>query len=373
MFLRMITSHIVRTSISLLVVVFLILAWPAQGQPQELESSLISGSGFDLSAATPASNGQEVRIIDNGLESVVKVDTHASGQAAINGKPLASAELQGLLDRTQSHTVAEFLNGLGYKIAKEDVVFPALNDPVPDFGQIIITRAPGVEVVHDGETESFKTRATTVKALLAEKKIKVGEDDRVEPELATAIVPNLRVQIFRVEFKEEQTEEAIDFETTVQEDPNQYEGEESVATEGQAGTLVKKYKLTIEDGEEVERELLSEEITAEPVTKVILKGTKVKPVYTPPANNGGGGDYKPLIMQVAGEYGVDGEDMYWLMMCESGGNPNASNGYNIGLFQFAPPTFDTYNVTGGDIWDATAQIYAAANLISQGGRGQWGC
>ncbi len=368
----MISSQVVKTSITLLVVSFLIWAWPAKGPGQVLEEASANGAISSVAGLSGVVFDQELSIIDNGLET--KVDL-ARGEAAMDlgGRPLAANSSVGLLGDAGSRAVSveNFLKELGYKVAPEDIVFPARAESVPRFGRIIIRRAPGVVIRHDDKKEKVKTRALSVKQLLAEKKIKVGKDDRVEPDLTAKIVSNMEVRVIRVEFKQEESTEDIAFETETRDDSSSYVGTQSIKVAGVVGEKTKKFKITLEDGKEVKRDLLKEEITKEPVTQVVLRGTKKRPAYQAPS---GGGDYWDLINAAAAKYGVSATEMHSIMICESGGNPQAFNGYNIGLFQFEPGTFARWNIfPGANIWDAKAQIYAAANLLGHGGRGSWGC
>ena len=74
----------------------------------------------------------------------------------------------------------------------------------------------------------------------------------------------------------------------------------------------------------------------------------------------------------------DSIDKMWsVMMCESGGNPNASGGGGawLGLFQYAPSTWrGSWNpYRSASIWDAKSQIFATAIAWSNGRQGWWTC
>lgn len=71
------------------------------------------------------------------------------------------------------------------------------------------------------------------------------------------------------------------------------------------------------------------------------------------------------------------DKMWSVMMCESGGNPNASGGGGawLGLFQYAPATWrGSWNpYRNSSIWDAKSQIFATAKAWSTGKHGWWTC
>ncbi len=69
------------------------------------------------------------------------------------------------------------------------------------------------------------------------------------------------------------------------------------------------------------------------------------------------------------------EHMWAVMLCESGGQPNASNGVNHGLFQFSADTWaGAWNAYRDQpILDPRAQIFATAQAWQAGYQSWWGC
>jgi murein DD-endopeptidase MepM/ murein hydrolase activator NlpD len=98
--------------------------------------------------------------------------------------------------------------------------------------------------------------------------IRVGDEMKVQ-----AYKPVVKVQSTYVTKKEEE----IPFETEVREDESMFKGDQKVTQEGQAGVQVIEYEVTEENGSLTRRKVLSEEVTKEPVKKVVTKGTKVIP------------------------------------------------------------------------------------------------
>ena len=72
----------------------------------------------------------------------------------------------------------------------------------------------------------------------------------------------------------------VPYETKTYDDANLASGSTRVDVEGQNGVRTKKYKVTYTDGRETNRELISDEITTEPVTKVVANGTYIAPKPT---------------------------------------------------------------------------------------------
>jgi murein DD-endopeptidase MepM/ murein hydrolase activator NlpD len=98
--------------------------------------------------------------------------------------------------------------------------------------------------------------------------IQIGQEVQV-----TVYEPLVKVLATRIE----KVEEEIPYKTEVKEDDSMWKGDQKVTQEGQAGTQVLEYEITEQNGNVIKREILSEEVTKEPVKKIIVKGTKVMP------------------------------------------------------------------------------------------------
>jgi uncharacterized protein YraI len=110
--------------------------------------------------------------------------------------------------------------------------------------------------------------------------------------------------------------------------------------------------------------------------------TRPAPAATPTprsTSTGGTSQYRQWVEEarVMYPYAQDTDKMWRVMMCESGGNPNASGGGGrwLGLFQYAPGTWaggwNPYRANS--IWDAKSQIFATAKAWSIGMQSAWSC
>lgn len=79
--------------------------------------------------------------------------------------------------------------------------------------------------------------------------------------------------------------------------------------------------------------------------------------------------------RAAHPYAESTEQMWAVMICESAGQPEVSNGINIGLFQYHPDTWagDWNPYRDAPITDARSQIFATAKAWQDGYQGWWGC
>ncbi len=318
---------------------------------------------------TAASNSQpwRIRIEDNHLESEVDLPLDVIAPPVAFAGDIAAPQL----------TVVLVLTRLGFVLDPADVVYPSATEPVPQSGKIVISRAPGVVIVADGKSEIVKTRAATVKDVLAEKQITLDADDRVEPANETKLVANLSITVVRVEIKQEKETESVKFETTYKDDGARYVGEEVVKTAGSEGKLEKTFKVTFEDGKEINREQSGSKTITEAVDKLVLRGTKVKPPPAAPkapapSTGPATGTYADLINAAATKYNVSAQDLKQIMMCESGGYRFAQSGSYYGLFQFSKSLWaGSWNPYRNEDIFTTNQIFAAALYISMGHRDAW--
>ncbi len=117
------------------------------------------------------------------------------------------------------------------------------------------------------------------------------------------------------------------------------------------------------------------------VAVLVTKTKAVTPVAsaaktagTPPSTAGdGSGPWWTLIKSAAASNGIWAEGLYRLMLAESGGVATASNGVDMGLFQYSPATWKgSWNPWhGASIFDGAAQIKATALAVHLGYGPSW--
>jgi resuscitation-promoting factor RpfB len=132
-----------------------------------------------------------------------------------------------------------------------------------------------------------------------------------------------------------------------------YTGETKVLEQGKVGIEARTYRETYLDGKLDARTLVSKEVAKDPVTEVLLVGTKKRPENAPTA---------------------DGLNWAALASCESGGNPQAYNsaGPFYGLYQFMESTWHAVGGVGLPTEASSSeQTYRAQILYNRSGAGQW--
>jgi len=144
-------------------------------------------------------------------------------------------------------------------------------------GVIFIDRAPTITVVDGKRIRVVRSWTTTVSDLVTEQKIpEIGKDDRISPDLASAVTDKMTITIVRVQETDIIVTQVINYQTVTKDDPNRFRGEpDIIQQDGKNGQKVLTYHVRREDGIEVSRKLTKTDTTAA-VNKIILHATKLK-------------------------------------------------------------------------------------------------
>lgn len=175
-------------------------------------------------------------------------------------------------------TVDAMLAAQQVRVYPEDKVY-AFPEPGLGLGSHIkIYRAQPV-LVKDGLAENLvRTWSKTVGEVLAEQGIEVGEKDVVEPG-KDQIIPvggnTPVITITRVAESQVTTQESIAYKTQYQDDATLEKGATKKQQAGKNGLLEKVYLVHKENGQEVSRKFLSQQVVQTPVDEIIVRGTKV--------------------------------------------------------------------------------------------------
>lgn len=188
---------------------------------------------------------------------------------------------------TVADTVEEFLNENNLSIAKHDELSHPLDEVIKDNLDLSVKRAFQVTIDDGGKEKKIWTTGSTVQELLNESKVKLSELDQVKPALDKTITKDTTISIVRVEKKVEEVTDTVAFQTETRQDSSLDKGQEKVISPGEEGAVVKTYEVTYENGKEVSRDLVSEEVTKESQNRIVAIGTK-EPQNLVTLSDGGG-------------------------------------------------------------------------------------
>ncbi len=176
---------------------------------------------------------------------------------------------------TNADTVKELLSENKIEIGEHDKVEPALSKKISGDMKITIEEAFPLQLVDGGKKKKAWSTSTTVADFLKQQGITLNKTDRVEPGLDNVIKPDDVVNVVRVEKVTDVVEEPTDFTVVSRKDSALSKGKEKIVQEGKKGLVEKKYEIVKENGKEVSRKLVSENVVKESQDKIVNVGTKV--------------------------------------------------------------------------------------------------
>src|SRR5690625_4787663 len=129
----------------------------------------------------------------------------------------------------------------------------------------------------DGNVIEGRTAAMTVGEMLTEWGIFLHENDTSSVPLSSPTVDGMVVMVGRHSTTGGTETKTLPFKTVEVENDEMLKGTKRTVTTGKTGSRVVTYQSIMVDGEEVDREILTEVLVSEPVDEVIHIGTKPVP------------------------------------------------------------------------------------------------
>lgn len=143
--------------------------------------------------------------------------------------------------------------------------------------QIKIARSFPVLIKADGKSCRINVTGGTVGQALTKAGIELGEDDIVSGGIDKQLSGETELTVQRVRYEEYKETVVLEHELKIEYDDSMYEDKSVVKVKGSDGKEIRYYAKKYVDGEYVGTELLSSEVKKEPVTRVVVRGTKVRP------------------------------------------------------------------------------------------------
>ncbi len=175
---------------------------------------------------------------------------------------------------TTEDTIQDFFKEHGLSFSKDDDISHGKTEAIENGLEINVKKAYDVAINDGGEKQVVPATGGTVEDLLAKHDIVVNDADKVKPALDKKVKKDMKISIIRVTTETEEVAEAVAYHTEHKQDSSLPKGEEKVITQGQEGQVVKKFKVTKENGKEADRELVDEVVKKESVNHVVAVGTK---------------------------------------------------------------------------------------------------
>ncbi len=289
---------------------------------------------------------------------------------------------------TTATNVDDALSQLGLRVSPESEFSISRGAGIGRDGlRMAITTPKDVTLVVAGDKREVTSTSLTVRELLAERKVRSDDDDRISKPLGTELEDGLHVRVDRVSVDRRREGQTLAYSTRELYSSSMYDGKTRVRAEGDTGRKRLVYQVTKVNGEVRRDKLVDTKILDRPNPRVVVYGTKDRPEPEPapvpqPSTSSGsssssGGSSSSSSSAPATNYASGGTAWDALAQCESGGNwaINTGNGYYGGL-QFSSSTWQAY---GGGAYASTAdqatreqQIAIAEKLrAATGGYGSW--
>lgn len=279
---------------------------------------------------------------------------------------------------TEGETVADALAELDINTDAAEVTPAKETKLSDDLGTVVVVLPKSITFtgMNGSWTAENVTVLTVQDALDLYFSDSVDADDEITPARDTVLVDGMTVNLKRINSNEITRTESIAYETETKDDDSLFEGETKVLTKGVEGEKTITLKEVVIDGVVTETVELSSEVTKEPVTEVVAKGTKARPAQTSAPENSSSAPATQAGAPANAPAVASGSVWDQIAACESGGNwsINTGNGFYGGL-QFHPQTWR--GLGGGEYapyaHQATReqQIAIAEKVLAVQGWGAW--
>ena len=229
-----------------------------------IASLFLLGTKFNPNISFAEEDSEEIEYLNSGPNHFVTVYDNGAKKTI----------------KTDASTVAEVLERLNIAVDATDKVSPTPDVAIDaDNYYINIYRSHPI-LIYDG-IKSRVAQVTSYEPYSAVRAagLTVYDDDIISLVPTTSFLEsgiNIAYQVTRGSGNTVTTEEDIEFKTETIRDYTIPYGSEEVRQLGELGKVKKTYKVKTVDGIEKSRELVSEEVIREPVTRIVAVGTTIQ-------------------------------------------------------------------------------------------------
>ncbi len=189
-----------------------------------------------------------------------------------------SVDEQVFNTRTPAKTVGEALDELSarYELGIKDVdeVNVSRSDAVTNQMDIKVLRSIPIQVSADGKKYETYIAPRTVAEALKKLGISIGTKDKISLALDRVLEPNDQLNVVRVTHRIETVKSEIPYQTVAKAGDYPVGLPDRIVSRGSNGLQEQTVRLTLEDGKEVDREILSQQVVKSPTNQVVSRGTQ---------------------------------------------------------------------------------------------------
>ncbi len=175
--------------------------------------------------------------------------------------------------KTRAGSVRELLADKNVQLGPHDRVVPDSSAKITDGSRVEIKRAHRITLKAGSETVEFYSSADTVGDVLGEKKVALNTGDILKPAAGEKITGDTEIRVTRVVNKTEVVTAPIPYDVRRVPNPEMSRGISRTVSRGKNGEERQTWSVTYHDGQEVGRNLVDRQVTAEPTDAVVQVGT----------------------------------------------------------------------------------------------------
>ena len=178
--------------------------------------------------------------------------------------------------KTMKTTVREVLDQNGISVSPDDYISMPLDAKLQRMSktEIYIKRAVPINVLVEGEIKKLYTYRDTVKDALAFSSIKFSGKDRLDGvSPSEKIVSNMSIRVIMVREEIVKQKLTLPFNVISRTNNRLDKGKKLTIRKGKAGEREKQFKVLYEDGKQIKKDLIADEIISAPINKIVDLGT----------------------------------------------------------------------------------------------------
>ncbi len=183
------------------------------------------------------------------------------------------ADGKQLTHKTLKATVGDALTEAGVTVGSRDKVTPGLKEKVHGGMAVVVERAFPVYLAADGSKSTVYTTSASVRDVLKLASLDLSEKDRVDPALDSTVEPGCEIRVIRVAEETIKEQFPIPEGSERKSDSSMIKGEQRIVQEGAPGEGERLIRVVYEDGKEVSRSTVQEQVLRPAVNRIVAYGT----------------------------------------------------------------------------------------------------
>ena len=194
--------------------------------------------------------------------------------AAPNDVTIYVSDREPVQIRTNDTKVGKILSKQGIILNEGDSVNYALTDDISGDAVIHVKKAMSVDISYMGETKTYTTLERNVGKILEEQNIGINSECTVWPGVDENVTNGDTITVVVRDTHDVTVHEEFDYSVIESENPDLMPGERKIIQHGQKGVKEYTYQIRYENGAEVDKTLISEEVLSEPIDEIVECGPK---------------------------------------------------------------------------------------------------